>query len=263
MVAPAFAEMRREIAGRIGLGRRRPADAAPSVAQTTAESPDDAVKATDNVAVATPASPAKPSKSARPASPKAASARKKGTATPKSTPKSKVPAAEASVAAPAEAAKPDARMAEKKEAKPRKAKPAAEKTVPSAETAAPVAPAGSDIPSATAGEVKPKKAPTKWPPRSAAKSTDAKTAFAEPVEAPAPAPATDLAGEVPAKATPKRRGKLGLFGKGQRADEAASAEKEAIAAEPAADEVKSAKPAKVTKPKRMARSPKSSDDKAD
>ena len=133
----------------------------------------------------------------------------------------------------------------------------------SEDTAAPLAPANADTSSATAGEAKPKKAPVKLPPRNAAKSTDAKKASSDPIEA--LAPGADVASEVPAKVAPKRRGKLGLFGKGQGADAGTSADTPAFAeiAAPSSDPTKSGKSAKVTKPKRMARTPKAPDTETD
>lgn len=265
MVAPEFAAKRREIAGRIGLGRRPQADASAAPAQAAAASPDDAVKATENVGVAALAVPAKPSKGAKTASPKAAPARKKAATEPKSIKAPKTPAADVPTDAPAEGAKPDAPTVEKTVAKPRKAKPAAATAALSEDTAAPVALANADTSSAKAGEAKPKKAPAKRPSRGAAKSAEAKAASAAPVQA--RAPVLGVVGEAPAKAAPKRCGKLGLLGKGQKADEAASAETPAVAEVVApsteqAEGLKSAK-VKVTKPKRMTRTPKAPDTKTD
>lgn len=258
MVAPEFAAKRREIAGRIGLGRRPQADAVPVPAQTAAKSPDHAVNATDTAAVAAPAAPAKPTKGAKPAATKAVPARKKPATAPKSTTTPKTPAVEVPVAAPAEAVTPDALTGEKKVAKPRKTKTTADMAV-SADAVTSATPASSETSSAKAVDVTPKKVPTKRKSRSAAKSGEAKAAPA--VSAEAPTPTTDVASEAPAKAAPKRRGKLGLFGKGQGAEEVASPEATAGAGvtDAASEPAKRIKPAKVAKPKRMARTPKSAE----
>jgi predicted transcriptional regulator len=200
MVAPAFAAMRRAIAEKIGLGTKRAADA---VVPAGAVAGTDAAEATDVAAPVT----VKPKKQA------AMSAAVKGAKAParkaKATPKPTATSAETVTAPVADVADSpvEPQVAEQVVGTP-SAAPTATKTAAKA----------------PARDAAPKKQPTKRmarTPKPAAKSEAAaplskensptETGAAETTDAPAPAE------------KPKRRGKLGLFGK-EAADSSAATE---------------------------------------
>ena len=241
MVAPSFAAQRREIAGRIGLGRKRSAEAAP-VAEVEKTSETVNAGANDDA-------PAK---------------------APRGRPVGKRAAAKASTGAAKGAKAPGRKPKGSAQAG---ASEAVTDTDPAAAGNAPVA--ASEVP-VTEDNASP--APTKASKRPAAakgskavsKTAAKRSVAAKPSAAASAKAAEEIADEVTSAeggaAAPKRRGKLGLFGKaaGQggaseptEAGAAVSTNAGATTGPSDAAEAKAAAPKKSAPKKRMARAPKS------
>lgn len=244
MVAPDFTAKRRAIAEKIGLGSRRQAAvdepaAGTNVPVSETKAPASAV-ASDTMPVSATADTSQI---------KGRAARKQGSPKaikPSGTTGEEHPAATAPADSAASADTPKARKVRQRKSKPLSA------TELKTETA--TDPVGEPAAAAPAGKRGSGRKTKAAEPAAVAKpgkqSAETPAVASAPVEPPA-----NVAADIPAPASPKRRGKIGLFGKGGAANKESTpgAPETELTADKMGEAAKVKTPARAGKPKRMAR----------